>query len=208
MFATAVVVGVLVAARSGQGSRALLALATIAFGVPLAMAVVGIEDRFYARNTIAVLPLAAALAAPALLRLRAVPLATYLALAVLAAIWVATDWRYEQVNWRDALALAQSMDAAAPVVAVTAVDAPVVATYLDRAPTSDAGVTATRAWVVAEPVRAAGRRALGPAPVPSLPGFSPVRRLQLDAFNIVLMAAAVPTRIAPGELSGATVFPG
>lgn len=97
----------LLALRSNsRGARALLALATITVGAPLLLALLGIEDRFYARNVILVTPLAATLAAPLMLRLRAVPLAAYLALALLTSVWVATNWRYEQVDWRDALARA------------------------------------------------------------------------------------------------------
>lgn len=208
IFAAAVVGGAILAARAGRAPRALLALTLIAFGLPLLAAALGIEDRFYARNVIAVLPMAAALAAPALLRLRALPLVAYVAVAAVGGVWVATDWRYEQVDWRDALAKTQSLDAAAPVVAVTADDAAVVGGYLGRPPASGAGVAATRAWVVVEPVRAAGRRALGPAPVPSLPGFHAIRGLDLKGFQIVLAAADRPTRVLPGQLRGATVFAG
>jgi hypothetical protein len=69
-----------------------------ALGVPLALAVLGVEDRVYARNLVAALPLCAGLAAPALLRARALPLALYLALCLLASVWVASSWRFEQAD--------------------------------------------------------------------------------------------------------------
>src|SRR5205807_7275746 len=111
--------GGLLATRDGRRPRAVLALALIAFLVPLALAVTRIEDRFYSRNVVAVVPLLAALAAPALLRLRGIPLVAYLALAALASAWVATNWRYEQPDWRGALARARAIDRSAAVVAVT-----------------------------------------------------------------------------------------
>jgi hypothetical protein len=208
LFCLAVGAGAVMAARSREGPRVLLALAVIVFGAPLIAAALGIEDRFYARNVIVVAPLAAALAAPALLRLRAAPLVIYLVLATVASLWVATDWRYEQVDWKGALARAEAIDRGAAVVAVTRVDAPVVEAYLARQPTSAAAVVATRAWIVVEPVRAAGHRYLDPAPVPDLPGFTAVRRVQVDAFQLVLVRADRPTRITPGEVVGATMFPG
>ncbi|MGC1721114.1 MAG: hypothetical protein WA746_19185, partial [Isosphaeraceae bacterium] len=173
---------------------------------PLLLAVFGIEDRFYARNIIAAVPLVAALAAPAMLRLRATPLALYLVLASVASVWVATNWRYEQVDWKAALARAEAIEPSAPVVAVTSLGAPVVQTYLGRTPVAPSGVLAQRAWVIAEPIRAARQRALGPAPVPVLPGFSALRTLKVQGFQLVLLSAAKPSQIAVG--AGTSVFPG
>lgn len=209
LLALAFVGGLWIAWRSGKRARGLLALAAIAFLAPLLLSLLRIDDRFYARNVIAALPLVAALAAPALLRGRAVPLAAYLLLATVASVWVASDWRYEQVDWKGALARAERIEPDAPLVAVTPADAaPVVATYLDRQPARPPGPLAQRAWVIVEPVRAAGQRALGPATVPGLPGFTAERTVELHGFRLVLEGAAQPTRIAPGELAGATVFAG
>lgn len=174
------------------------------------IAVLGIEERFYDRNLVFVLPLVAALAAPALLRLRAVPLALYLALAVLASVWVAGNWRYEQADWRDALARTQAIDPGAAVIAVTPVSEPVAQTYLRRGSTATT-FPARRAWVVVEPYRAAHQRALGPAPVPGvitagLSGFTPQRSLIVDGFRLILMGARSPSPIVPAKLPGAAVF--
>ena len=204
-------VGAVLAVRArGGGPRLILVFAAIVVGAPLVMAVAGIEDRFYARNVIIALPLLAALAATALLRLRAVPLATYLVLATVTSIQVATDWRYEQTDWRGALARVQSIDRDAAVVAVTGTNAPTVADYLARPPAPASGVDATRAWIVMEPVRTAGERALGPSPAPRppLPGFAPVRSVEVHGFRLILLRASQPTRIAPATLPGATVFAG
>jgi Dolichyl-phosphate-mannose-protein mannosyltransferase len=187
-------------------SRILVALLAIAGLAPLALGVLGIEDRFYSRNLIALVPLAVAVAVPALLRLRAVPLAIYLALALATSLWVATDWRYEQVNWKRALARVERLDASAPVLAVTRASVPVVQTYLGRAPAAPPGVLAQHVWLVVEPIRRAGHRALGAATVPSLPGFTVLRSISSQGFTIELLGATVPAQIAPGAVPGATLF--
>ena len=56
-----------------DGARALLALALVGLLVPLALAATGLYDRFNVRNVLYLWPLLAALAAPALLRMRAAP---------------------------------------------------------------------------------------------------------------------------------------
>jgi hypothetical protein len=189
-----------------QGPRALLALAVIAFGTPLLLSALKIEDRFYARNVIVALPLVAALAAPALLRLRAAPLALYLALATLASVWVATNWRYEQVDWHSAIARAEALEPHAPVIAMTELSAPVAQVYLARRPAS-AAIATQSVWMIVEPLRSAGERALTPVPIPALSGFTPQRTLQVHGFQLVLLDAAKPTPIAPGEVPEGTVFP-
>jgi 4-amino-4-deoxy-L-arabinose transferase-like glycosyltransferase len=207
IFALGAGVGVVLAFRSHPHPRTLLALAAIALGTPLLMAALGIADRFYARNVIAIVPFAGALAAPAMLRLRAAPLATYLALATLTSVWVATDWRYQQADWRAALAYSQAIDPHAPVVAVTRLGVPVVQTYLTR-PLASSGVLARRAWILVEPLRASGERFLGPAPAPVLPGFATLRSFFVEGFRLVLVGAHRPRPISPGAVPGATVFPG
>ncbi len=207
VFCLSLAAGIWMAARSRGRSRALLALAAIAFTAPLLLSVLHIEDRFYARNMIATLPLAVALAAPAMVRLRAAPLAIYLALAILTSLWVATNWRYEQVDWRAALARTQAIDPGAAVVAVNHLNVPVIETYLARAP-APTTVLATRAWVVVEPVRAAGHRAFGPQPVPGLPGFTTLRTVQLHGFQLILASASRPTPITTSEVEGAKLFAG
>jgi hypothetical protein len=206
IFAACVGVGVLLAIRSGRGPRVVLAVAAIAFGVPLLLAALGIDDLFDSRNVIAALPLTAALAAPATLRLHAAPLAAYLALATLASVWVATDWRYEQADWRGALARAEAIDPHAAVVALGS--EPVVATYLGRQPAPPTGLVAQTAWIVVSPQRAPGHRALGAVPAPSLPGFTTLRALELHGFRLVLAGARRPTPIVPEALTDGFAYPG
>jgi hypothetical protein len=208
VFCLGVLAGTVMAKGSRHGPRVPLVLAAIAFGAPLLVAALGIEDRFYARNVIVVVPLLAAVAAPALLRLRAAPLALYLVLAAVTSVWVATDWRYEQANWKAAIARAEAVEPGAAVVAITPLDAPVVETYLQRRSAPASGVLTKRAWIIAEPVRGPGQRALSPAPTPGLPGFSALRALEVDAFRLVLLGAAIPTSVQSGELTNGIVFAG
>jgi hypothetical protein len=201
----AIAIGALTAWRSGGRRRAPLALVAIVAGAPLLLAAAGIVDRFYARNVIAALPLAAAVAAPALLRLRAAPLVAYLAIAATTSVWVATDWRYEQSDWKGALALTHA-DRSAPVVAFAGVSAPVVRAYLGREPALAPGPPARRAWIVVAPSRPAGSRGLTPGPVPALAGFAVERAFEHHGFRIVLVGAPQPTSIP--TVAGALVFPG
>jgi len=197
------VAGAVLAVRRRE-ARPLLVLAVLAFGVPLAIAVLGIEDRFYARNLVAVLPLSAGFVALGLVRARAAPLAVYLALCVLTSVWIATNWRYEQLDWRTAVARMASADPLAAVVATDAGDAPVVRTYLGRDPAPS--VRANAVWLAIEPARGPHQRALNPEPVPAgvaaaLPGFRPVRELDVHGFRLILERAVAPRPITavPGE---------
>jgi hypothetical protein len=207
IYCLGVCAGIALAVRAHRQSRALLALAAIAFGASLLPAILGIDDRFYPRNVIAILPFASALAAPAMLRLRAAPLAVYLILTTVTSVWVATDWRYEQADWRSALARSQTLDPRAAIIAVTPLEGPVVQAYLARHPVSS-GLSARRAWIVVEPFRTAGQRFLSPAPLPKVPGFTPLRSFLVEGFRLVLVGAPRARWIGQGDLTGASIFPG
>jgi hypothetical protein len=207
-----VITGTVWVVRSGtHQQRALLAVGVLALAVPLLIAVLGIEDRFYDRNVLFLLPVAAALAAPVLLRLRAIPLVVYLALATLTSLWVATNWRYENTDWRAALARATATDPSAALIAVPQSQGELVAQlYAGRAP-SKTTVFTRRAWVVVEPWRARHSRALGPAPLPpaltsGLPGFTTLRQFDMHGFRLTLIGAARPRPVEPAKLPGAAVF--
>jgi mannosyltransferase len=197
-------------ALGGRQTRVVLALAVIALAAPLALAVLGIEDRFYARNVVVVLPLCAALAAPVLLRARAAPLACYLVLCAVTALWVATNWRYEQLDWRTAIARIESADPAAPVLVTDPLYAPVVRTYLGRG--SVTSVNAGAVWVAVEPARGPHERALSPQAVPaavaaSLAGLRPVRELEIHGFRLLLERAPAPVEIKAASMPGTVLFP-
>ena len=202
-----IAVGLGLAVRSGPATRALLALAALVLLVPLILAIAGVEDRFYVRNMVALVPLAAALAAPALLGLGAAPLALYLALAALASVWVATDWRYEQPDWRGAVHRTQAIDPGAAFIAVGQYSGVVARVYLGRRPVSQ--TSSQEAWVAVPPIRASGHRGLGPAATApgapaGLPGFVPIRVTIFHGFRLELLQASRPQPIA--RLPGATIF--
>ena len=188
-----------------DGARALLAIAAVALLVPLALAASGLYDRLNVRNVLFLWPLAAALAAPALLRLRALPLAAALALGIGTTLWVQADWRYEHADWRGALRRVEALDPARPVLAVTPLGAPVVAHYLDRAPATTP-LTARRAWLVVEPARTPGHRDLRPVAAPAVPGFAAAGERTLHGFRLIALTAAHAVAIDPARLAGAVAF--
>jgi hypothetical protein len=185
------------ARRGERGPRALLAIAAVALLVPLALAACGIYDRFNVRNMLVLLPLAAALAAPALLRLRTIPLAAALALGAATALWVQVDWRYGTTDWRGAIERIEADAPGLPVVAVTRLGQPVAAHYLGRSP-SGAPVTARRAWLVVEPARAPDRRELAPVDAPPVPGFTAVGERLLHGFRLIELSAPAPAALPAG----------
>jgi mannosyltransferase len=197
-------------ARRDDGARALLALAVVALLVPLALAATGVYDRFNVRNVLYLWPLFAALAAPALLRLRAAPLVTLLALGLATSLWTQSDWRYENTDWRAAIERIDPRAADAPVVAVTPLGTPVAKLYLDRSATGTA-IATRRAWLVVEPARMAGERALQPTDPPLvaqlLAAFPKHREQQLHGFRLIELTASEPVPLDPAQLPGAALFP-
>jgi uncharacterized membrane protein len=202
------VAGVLLRIRS-SGARIVLALGLITVGLPLALAILRIEDRFYVRNVIIGVPLLSALAAPALIRARSLPFAVYLSLAALASVWVATNWRYEQVDWRSAIEAARPLDQGIPVVIHDGGSASVAATYLSRAVTADQ-ISTPRALLIIAPYRGPGDRALVPTPadlVGELRGFRASSVRIVHAFRIIRLTAPAPVQLSASQLPGWAIFP-
>lgn len=201
--------GVMVGIRQPR-YRLLLLIAVATVGIPLAASIIGIDDRFYVRNVIALVPLLGALSAPALLRARGIPLALYLLAALVTSVWVATNWRYEVVNWRAAIVAALPLDHRVPVISVGVNDANVVATYLRRAP-DGAPILARHALLLVEPYRGPHDRALVPAPLtPILDAMRGFRASSLrvkDGVQIITLTSRTPTLINPAAIPDATVFP-
>ena len=197
-------------ARRDEGARALLALAAAGLLVPLVLAVSGIYDRFNVRNVLYLWPLLAALAAPALLRLRAVPLAALLAVGVTTTLWTQTDWRYENTDWRTATERIDARGDGELVIALTPLGAPVAALYLDRSPTGSP-LAARRAWLVVEPARVPGDRALQPADPPLvaqlLAAFPAHAETRVHGFRLIELTAPAPVPLDPAQLPGAALFP-
>jgi 4-amino-4-deoxy-L-arabinose transferase-like glycosyltransferase len=197
-------------ARSDDGARALLALAAIGLLVPLALAATGVYDRFNVRNVLYLWPLFAALAAPALLHLRSVPLVVLLALGIATSLWTQTDWRYENTDWRTAIARIDARAEDVPVVAVTPLGTPVAALYLDRRPTGTA-IATQRAWVVVEPTRTPASRALQPTDPPLLAqllaAFPEHEETRVHGFRLIELRAPASVSLDPTQLPGAVLFP-
>ncbi|MFL5817930.1 MAG: glycosyltransferase family 39 protein [Conexibacter sp.] len=193
-----------------DGARALLALAAIGLLVPLALAATGVYDRFNVRNVLYLWPLFAALAAPALLRLRAAPLAVLLALGIASSGWTQTDWRYGNTDWRT---VGERIDKSAErdeIIAVTELGAPVAALYLDRTPFATS-VGARHAWLVVEPARTASHRDLRPAHPPVvaqlLAAFPRHDETRVHGFRVIELSAPRDVTLDPAQLPGATLFP-
>lgn len=194
-----------------DGARALLTIALVGLLVPIVLTETGIYDRFNTRNVLFLLPLAAALAAPALLRLRAIPLAAYLALAAVTAVWAQSDWRYGNTDWRGAVRRVEATDPRPPVVAVTQFGQPVAALYLGRAPRGRPLAT-RRVWLVVEPTRAPGHRALGPADPPIvaslLAAFPRHSERVFHGFRLIEASASARVRLDPATLGADALFAG
>jgi hypothetical protein len=137
-------------------------------------------------------------------------LAAYLVLCAVAAVWVAGNWRYEQLDWRTAAARMVAVDRGAAVVSTDPGNAVVTGTYLGRVPVASARAQAV--WVAVEPARGPHERALNPVALPSgvlgaLTGFRPVRELEVHGFRLVLERAPAPEEISAARLPGAVLFP-
>lgn len=198
------------ARREDDGARALLALAAVALGVPLALAALGVYDRFNVRNVLFLWPLVAALAAPALLRLRGAPLAALLALGIATTLWTQTSWPYENADWHGAIARVEARAPDQPVIALTPLGEPVAALYLHRAPVA-APLATRHVWLVVEPARSAGRRDLHAVDAPLvaslLAAFPQQRETRLHGFRLIALSAPAPVTLDPARLPGAALFP-
>jgi len=193
-----------------DGARVLLAVTLVGLLVPLTLGAVELYDRFNVRNVLYLWPLVAALAAPALLWLRAISLAVLLALGIVASLWGQLDWRYQNTDWRDAIAQVRDRASNTPVIAVGRLGIPVAGHYLDRTPAS-APLMTRRAWLVVEPARSSGHRELGPLDPPLvtqvLAAFPQHRETRVHAFRVIELASPRPIPLDPAQLPDAALFP-
>ncbi len=69
---------------------------------------------------------------------------------------------------------------------------------------------AQHAWLVIEPGRGPGQRALTPIPSPAkaplYAAFPTHSERQVDGFRVVDLRAPAPVTLAPGTIPGATLF--
>jgi uncharacterized membrane protein len=191
--------------RSRERPKTLFAVATLTLMAPLALAATGAYDRYAVRNLLVLVPIVAALAAPVLLRGRGVPLTCYLALAAAASVWVASDWRYQQPDWRDALARVEAVAPGTSLIETPWYESVVVRTYLGRGP-APAALRVDRAWLVVEPKRSPDA-ALTAVTAPRLPaGFAVARAYDLRGFRVLLLRAPRPRRLRPLPFRTAVLF--
>jgi 4-amino-4-deoxy-L-arabinose transferase-like glycosyltransferase len=179
------VLGGVVAARREPRLRPLVVIGAVTLALPLVLSVTDIEDRLLARNLLVVFPCLAGLAAVALVRLRAVPLAVYIVVAVVTIVWVEGDWRYQNPDWRAAAQALPPRAVDVPVAAFPALARPVAGRYLHRRPAAGS-VTAQTVWLMVEPARA-DRRDLAPVHVDPVvpPDFAHATTIARHGFQLI-----------------------
>jgi mannosyltransferase len=197
--------GLVLAARAGKRTLSPVVLALIGVGVPLLLSVTGVADYFFARNLLAVWVALAAITASALVRLRAVPLIVYLVLSSATALAIEGDWRYQNADWRGAVASLRTSAGRSTVVVYPGLQAPVASLYVQRERVT-ARARPDEAWVVVEPARL-GDRELRPvpgAPPPGVPGppFERLDATEYHGFRLVRVRAPGPARVDPAGPGG------
>jgi 4-amino-4-deoxy-L-arabinose transferase-like glycosyltransferase len=180
----------------------LIALALIAAGIPIAGAVTRIDDHLLARNLLAVWVCVAPLAAVGLIRLRAAPLALYSVIALATVIITQTDWRYEAAtDWNGSSALVRAQARGQPVAVMPGLELDVAGLYMRRHPLR-APISTRDLWVMIEPQRGAGQRALNPVASPPLGalfggGLIAVGEVDHDGFRLIHLHSATPVSVPP-----------
>lgn len=188
--------------RRSKATLALVAVAAVGAGVPILGAVTKIDDHLLARNVLGVWICVAPFAAYGLMRLRALPLALYTVIAVATVIAVQSDWRYQgSTDWSGASALIRGPAAQTPVAVLPGIEINVAGLYMQRAPLG-AAVTTHDLWVMVEPARGSGERALAPVADPPLtalwgPAFKAVREIDYHGFRLIHLHAVTAVALAP-----------
>jgi 4-amino-4-deoxy-L-arabinose transferase-like glycosyltransferase len=187
---------------SRESTILLLALAVIGAGIPILGAITSIDDRLLARNVLGVWIFVAPLAAYGLTRLRSLPLLAYSVIAIATVIAVQSDWRYQgSTDWSGASARIQARAAGEPVAVMPGIELAVAGLYMQRAPLA-APLPTRNLWVMVQPARGAGERALNPVadpPLASLWGsqFQAVGELDYRGFRLIHLRANTPVTVAP-----------
>jgi hypothetical protein len=184
-----------------QAAQVLGALALIGAGLPILSALSGVDDHLLARNILGVWICLAPFAAYGLTRLRGVPLLAYSVICIVTVLAVQSNWRYQAASdWRGASARIRARASGEPVAVMPALQSGVAALYLHRAPLALPLLT-ENLWVMVEPVRGAGERALNPVPDPPLaelwgPRFSAVAEIDYRGFRLIHLRASSPIAVA------------
>lgn len=194
-----IALGAWLAARGRQ--RDLLWLAGVTVAVPLLLDVVGIDNHFFMRNLLVAWAALAAIAALALIRARAVPLALTLGVFVALAVATHADWHHQNADWEGAVKELGADADGVPVVVLPGFDAPVAARYLHRVIALDPLVTRS-AWVMVAPGRPDQPDLEETRGVPRAapPGFRPTVTRMHRGFRLILLEAERPTPLDPAAL--------
>jgi mannosyltransferase len=202
--AAAFLAGLVIAMRAGRNTASLVVLAAGGIGLPLLLSVTGVADHFFVRNLLMVWVALAAVAALALVRLGRAPLIAYLMLSVAIVLATQADWRYQNADWRGAVAKLHASAGRSPIVVYPGLQSPVPAHYLRR----DGPLAPARpdeAWVVVEPVRHDDRdlEPVDEAPPAGMPGvpFERVGTRAYHGFRLVRFRAPRAARIDGGALA-------
>ena len=194
--------GAVIALHRRSGARVPLVLMSIGIGLPFVLSAAKVfkgapHELFLARNLLMAWGCVAAVAALGLLRLRAIPLAAYLAVCLVVVLWTNSDWRYHNTDWRGAAQALGPRASGHPIVAYPTFNTPVARRYLGRHVVRGA-VAASDLWVMIEPGRLGGR-ALAQLPLPRLAaGFARVRELDYRGFRLVELRSARPLPVSAG----------
>ncbi len=188
--------------RRREPTLALVALVALGAGIPILGALTRIDDHLLPRNVLGVWICLAPLAAYGLTRLRGVPLAAYSVVCLATVIAVQSNWRYQgSTDWSGASARIQEQAAGDPVAVMPGIELQVAALYMHRAPLA-APVSTRDLWVVVQPARGAGERALNPIANPPLSAlwgasFQAVGEIDYRGFRLIHLHASAPVTIAP-----------
>jgi 4-amino-4-deoxy-L-arabinose transferase-like glycosyltransferase len=187
--------------RGREGTLVLLALAAVGAGVPILGALTKIDDHLLARNVLGIWICVAPLAAYGLARLRALPLLAYSVIAIATVIAVQSNWHYQgSTDWSGASALIRSQATGDPVAVLPGIEMNVAGLYMHRAPLA-APVATHDLWVMVEPARGAGERALAPVANPPLAAlwgtsFQPAGEVDYRGFRLIHLRSTTAVAVA------------
>jgi hypothetical protein len=192
----------LVSARREPSARVLGALALLGAGLPILSALSGIDDKLLARNLLGVWIAVAPFAAYGLTRLRSAPLLVYTVICIATVIAVESDWRYQgQTDWGGASERIQAQAAGEPVAVEPGLELAVASLYMHR-PQLASAVATRNLWVMVQPERGAGERALTAVADPPLAAlwgaaFQTVGEIDYRGFRLIHLRAAAPITVLP-----------
>jgi hypothetical protein len=178
------------------------AVALAGGGLPILSAALGIDDHYLARNILGVWICLAPFAAYGLTRLRSLPLLVYSVICLVTVVITQTNWHYRAgSDWGGASARVQREARGDPIAVMPGLQEPVAALYLHRAPLS-APLHTANLWVMVEPARGPGERALTPIANPPLAElwgsqFRAVGEIDYRGFRLIHLQASSPMTVLP-----------